>query len=212
MVDALLEYFHLHLPELALRRVLLIVLLMDACLAASGAGAASIRPEPIGVRQGAAPEEFGLQSLNVSVERQVRRWVTRTERLSARLLDAAQGIGVVLLWLMVSTGIFASVATAAALADPRVLRDLRRDWRKGTEELFLAGRVLWKASLDRALPLAPRFVVLAAWAYWLLPADLLGGEELWWLAWADDSLVAIGAGRLFVYLCPSEVLERNARG
>ncbi|MCX8072799.1 MAG: hypothetical protein N3C12_10160 [Candidatus Binatia bacterium] len=147
--------------------------------------------------------------VSTSVERQMRRWVTRTERLTLRVLDAAMGIVWVLAWLATSTALFAGIAGVVGAVDQELVRGLRTQWVRSMRLAWRGTQVFWKSARDRALPLAPRVVLLLAWAYWLSPVDLLG-EDWSWASVIDDGFVAAGAGRLFVHLCPNEVLQRNA--
>lgn len=145
----------------------------------------------------------------VSIERQVRRWVTRTERLFGRVFEAAQGILLVLVWLLGSSGLFAALAAAASTLDSRLLGEVRDRWAASLATCWRGMRLFWKAALDRALPLGPRLVLAGAWIYWVSPVDL-AGEDWGWIGYVDDGAVAAGAARLFLYLCPTDVLKRHA--
>ncbi len=145
----------------------------------------------------------------VSIERQVRRWVTRTERLWRRMVDAAQGLFLVLAWFVGSTLLFAAFTGVATSLDRRLLRQVGDRWAHGLRMCWHGARLFWKAAAHRGLPLAPRVLLGAAVLYWLSPIDLLG-ESWGWLSGLDDGVVAAGAGRLFLRLCPAEVLQRYA--
>ncbi|GBD26377.1 hypothetical protein HRbin30_01709 [bacterium HR30] len=144
-----------------------------------------------------------------SIERQVRRWVRRTERLSERVADSVQNLVLVLGWLLASSLLFALFTAAIGMLDSRLFRSGRAYWADALRTGAQGVRLFWKSAVDRTLPLTPRLLLGAAWLYWLSPLDLLG-EGWGWISCLDDGAVAAGAARVFLYLCPAEVLERHA--
>jgi hypothetical protein len=155
------------------------------------------------------PAHVLLAAADASLERHLRRWITRTERLGGRILQAAGGIVGLLLWLVGSSVVFLVVAAAGAAAEGAVMRRLVSDTPGALRSLWLGMRVFAGAVIDRSLLLVPRLILVAGWCYWLLPSDLFA-EEAMLLAYVDDVLVAVGVGKLFLVFCPQAVLEEQA--
>lgn len=155
------------------------------------------------------PAHVLLAAADASLERHLRRWITRTERLGGRILQAAGGIVGLLLWLVGSSVVFLVVAAAGAAAEGAVMRRLVSDTPGALRSFWLGMRVFAGAVIDRSLLLVPRLILVAGWCYWLLPSDLFA-EEAMLLAYVDDVLVAVGVGKLFLVFCPRAVLEEQA--
>lgn len=65
--------------------------------------------------------------------------------------------------------------------------------------------------LDREVPLRARAVLWAAAIYVISPLDLLPGFLLPFIGWLEDALVLYLALKLFVKLCPAEIIQRHVQ-
>ncbi len=71
-------------------------------------------------------------------------------------------------------------------------------------------RLYWRLFRDARVSLMAKGVLVAAVAYILLPLDLVP-DLIPMLGQLDDIAVLIGACKLFVHLCPAQVVEEHVR-
>ena len=72
-------------------------------------------------------------------------------------------------------------------------------------------RLLWRLTLDRRVPLAPKMLLPAAMAYIVLPVDIVP-DFLPFLGRIDDLLVLVLAAILFIALAPREIVTEHLSG
>jgi len=83
--------------------------------------------------------------------------------------------------------------------------DLKHVW-----QLWNNARLAWRLLRDRRVSWRAKAVLLGAVAYVILPVDFLP-DILPLLGQVDDVLLLVFAWRLFLSLCPSEVVIEHAR-
>jgi uncharacterized membrane protein YkvA (DUF1232 family) len=144
-----------------------------------------------------------------ALDRRVGRWMTRTERLFSRTAQSAVMIAVTLLWVVPSALCFFLWSALAATVDLGLLRKFVHHASQAWRELALGVRVFSRLAFDRQVPLLARLGLFAVLLYWLVPLDVLP-EESATVGYADDLALAAAAGRAFLWLCPPQVIERQA--
>lgn len=83
--------------------------------------------------------------------------------------------------------------------------DLKYLW-----QLWNNARLAWRLLRDRRISWRAKAVLLGAVAYVILPVDFLP-DTLPLLGQVDDVLLLVFAWKLFLSLCPSEVVVEHAR-
>lgn len=79
-------------------------------------------------------------------------------------------------------------------------------WVTGWRELLIAGRLVLSLLRDRRVAWWAKLVPVAAFLYLLLPFDLLP-DTFPGIGQLDDGVVLWAAYRLFLWLCPREVVS-----
>ncbi|MCL0029142.1 DUF1232 domain-containing protein [Dehalococcoidia bacterium] len=72
-------------------------------------------------------------------------------------------------------------------------------------------RLLWRLTLDRQVPLAPKMLLPVAIAYIVLPVDIIP-DFLPFLGRIDDLLVLVLGALLFIALAPREIVTQHLHG
>ena len=71
-------------------------------------------------------------------------------------------------------------------------------------EIIFNLRLTWKLFLDKRVPFYVKIIPVAALIYLVVPYDLLIGP-------IDDAALIAGAVKLFITLCPADVVEEHSR-
>ena len=71
-------------------------------------------------------------------------------------------------------------------------------------EIIFNLRLTWKLFLDKRVPFYVKIIPVASLIYLVVPYDLLIGP-------IDDAVLIAGAAKLFISLCPSDVVEEHSR-
>ena len=71
-------------------------------------------------------------------------------------------------------------------------------------------RLYWRLLLDRRTPLLPKIVLIAAVAYVILPFDLIP-DVIPIVGEVDDMVILIAACRLFIALCPEDLVREHVQ-
>ena len=71
-------------------------------------------------------------------------------------------------------------------------------------EIVFNLRLTWKLFLDKRVPFYVKIIPVAALIYLVVPYDLLIGP-------IDDAALIAGAVKLFVSLCPADLVEEHSR-
>lgn len=150
------------------------------------------------------------QMIAVSWDRPVGRWVRRTERLLGRAAASVGLIAKTLLWVLGSTLAFLVWTAAVSALDWRMLRELFVQPRALGRELALGPQVFLRLVRDWNAPLLARTGLVAAWAYWVVPIDLVSDEGIP-VGLFDDAAVAALLGKAFLWLCPQQLVQRAAK-
>lgn len=81
-------------------------------------------------------------------------------------------------------------------------------WSVGWRDLLTAGRLVWRLLWDTRVAWWAKLVPVAACLYVLLPFDLLP-DTLPGIGQLDDAALLWAAYRLFVWLCPRNVVAEH---
>lgn len=150
------------------------------------------------------------QMVAASWDRPVGRWVRRTERLLGRAAASVGLIAKTLLWVLGSTLMFLAWTAAVSALDWRMLRELFLQPRTLGRELALGPQVFLRLVRDWNAPFLARTGLVAAWAYWVVPMDLVSDEAIPG-GLLDDAAVAALLGKAFLWLCPEQLVQRAAK-
>ncbi len=71
-------------------------------------------------------------------------------------------------------------------------------------EIVFNLRLTWKLFLDKRVPFYVKIIPVAALIYLVVPYDLLIGP-------IDDAALIAGAVKLFISLCPADLVEEHSR-
>jgi uncharacterized membrane protein YkvA (DUF1232 family) len=78
-------------------------------------------------------------------------------------------------------------------------------------EILKQARLIWRLLADRRVPIWPKLIIPASIAYILSPIDLLA-DPILGLGQIDDIAVLLIGLKLFVELCPTDIVREHLRG
>jgi len=143
------------------------------------------------------------------VGRFVHRLVKRSENTTRRLQEVLANAGVLWLPVLLSALVFLLIAGVSSAADVRMLEMRHRGPLALSRYLGRGTLTFFRIVRDRHTPNVARLILVAAFAYWILPVDLIPDRTLL-PGCLDDLLIAVVAAKAFIYLCPDALVARHA--
>lgn len=95
----------------------------------------------------------------------------------------------------------------AIMSEKKSLRD-PRETAGLLSETLKQGKLIWRLLTDRRVPVWPKLVIPATIAYILSPIDLLS-DPILGLGQLDDIAVLLIGSKLFVELCPKDIVQHH---
>ena len=137
--------------------------------------------------------------------------VTRVEHSLTRGLPIFTGVAHLWLYLLLWTLLFVLVAALSAIADIRLISELRQGRLRMLVSHLSGGlRVFVGLLRDRQTPALARFILGVALAYWLSSPWEVFPQDWGVPGFLDELLVTVAATKGFIYLCPEWLVRRYA--
>ncbi len=191
-------------------RQLLLVAVVASMLGCAQRAAAVALPNFEGGRSPLSGGRITTVAELPDVPKLIHRVAMRTEHSATRFVRLLGTVGLVWVWLIGSVVAFFAIAAVSSVVDLRML-DFRHEKRGAASRYFGHGiRTFFRIVADRETPNLARTLLAVALLYWLVPFDLLPDDPVL-PGLVDDVVIAILAGKGFLYLCPDSLVENAAR-